>query len=86
MQEKTRQFIFRVWNITEKKFVMTGSLYACEGIASLSQPFNRNTHTIQQYTGINDVEDNPIYEGDIISLDLFDTKKRAFSPFGRIIS
>ena len=61
-----RQFIYRIWSIEEKKYVMTGSLYGCEGIAHLTQCFNRNTHTIEEYTGLNDIKGNRIFEGDIV--------------------
>jgi hypothetical protein len=37
-----RQFIYRIFNIKENKYTMTGSLYGCEGTAHLAQCFNRN--------------------------------------------
>jgi hypothetical protein len=61
-----RQFIYRIWSIEEKKYVMTGSLYGCEGVAGLSQYFNRNTHIIEEYTGLDDIKGNRIFEGDIV--------------------
>ncbi len=48
-----REFIYRIWNIQEKKYIMTGSLYGLEGIAHLTCCFNRRYHTIEEYTGLN---------------------------------
>ena len=61
-----RQFIYRVWGIEENKYVMTCSLYGCEGVAGMSQYFNRRTHIIEEYTGLNDTKGNRIFEGDIV--------------------
>lgn len=61
-----RQFIFRIYDKEQKKYVMTGSLYGCEGIAGLSTYFNRNTHIVEQYTGWDDIKGNRIFEGDIV--------------------
>lgn len=61
-----RQFIYRVWSIEENKYVMTCSLYGCEGVAGMSQYFNRHTHIIEEYTGLNDTKGNRIFEGDIV--------------------
>jgi hypothetical protein len=62
-----RDFIYRIWNIKEKKYVMTGSLYGVEGVAHLTGCFNRAEHIIEEYTGLNDVNRNKIFEGDIIN-------------------
>ncbi len=32
----SREFIYRIWSIKEKKYVMTGSLYGVEGVAHLT--------------------------------------------------
>ena len=61
-----RRFIYRVWSIEENKYVMTCSLYGCEGVAGMSQYFNRRTHIIEEYTGLNDTKGNRIFEGDIV--------------------
>lgn len=64
-----RDFIFRIWDKKSKKFTMTGSLYGCEGLAHLSQSFNRSEHVIQQYIGITDDNGVKIFEGDILFID-----------------
>ena len=63
-----REFIYRIWDKEQNKYIMTGSLYACEGLASITQAFNRNIHTIEQYTGMKDKHDNMIFENDIIEI------------------
>ena len=73
-----REFIYRIWDKEQKKYTMTGSLYACEGLASLTQAFNRNTHTIEQYTGMKDKKDNMIFENDIVEIvDSYDGPYKA---------
>ncbi len=62
----SREFIYRLWSIKEKKYVMTGSLYGCEGLTHLTQSFNRAEHIIEEYTSLKDVNSNRIFEGDII--------------------
>ena len=61
-----RQFIYRIWDIKQKKYIMTGSLYGCEGLAHLSQCFNRSESIIEEYTGVDDINGTRIFEGDII--------------------
>ena len=61
-----KQFIYRIWSIEENKYVMTCSLYGCEGVAGMTQYFNRRTHIIEEYTGLNDIKGNRIFEGDIV--------------------
>jgi len=61
-----RDFIYRIWDIKQKKYIMTASLYGCEGVAHLTQCFNRNESIIEEYTGVDDIKGNRIFEGDII--------------------
>jgi hypothetical protein len=61
-----REFIYRIWDKEAKKYVMIGSLYGCEGTAGLSCYFNRNTHVVEEYTGLHDSKGNKIFEGDIL--------------------
>jgi hypothetical protein len=61
-----RDFIYRIWDIKQQKYVMIASLYGCEGMAHLTQCFNRNESIIEEYTGIHDCKGNRIFEGDII--------------------
>lgn len=79
-----RDFIFRIWDIKAKKYIMTGSLYACEGVSSLSQPFDRN-FIIEQYTGMLDKNGVRIFENDIIEINELNDKYKStviWSGFG----
>lgn len=60
------QFIYRIWDIKEKKYIATFSLYNNEGVDTVSQHYNRKTHTIEEYTGVDDINGTRIFEGDII--------------------
>jgi len=62
----SREFIYRIWSIKEKKYIMTGSLYGVEGVAHLTGCFNRAEHIIEEYTGMKDINLNKIFEGDIL--------------------
>lgn len=62
----SREFIYRIWSIKEKKYVMTASLYGCEGLTHLTQSFNRAEHIIEEYTSLKDINLNRIFEGDIL--------------------
>ena len=62
----SREFIYRIWSIKEKKYVMTGSLYGVEGVSHLTGCFNRAEHIIEEYTGMKDINLNKIFEGDIL--------------------
>ena len=62
----SREFIYRIWSIKEKKYVMIGSLYGVEGISHLTGCFNRAEHIIEEYTGLKDSKGNRIFENDIL--------------------
>ena len=62
----SRDFIYRIWGIKEKKYVMTASLYEDEGIMPLNEYFKRKNYIIQEYTGLKDINLNRIFEGDLL--------------------
>lgn len=62
----SREFIYRIWSIKEKKYTMIGSLYGVEGVAHLTGCFNRAEHIIEEYTGLKDSKGNRIFENDIL--------------------
>ncbi len=62
----SREFIYRIRSIKEKKYIMTGSLYGVEGVAHLTGCFNRAEHIIEEYSGMKDINLNKIFEGDIL--------------------
>ena len=69
---------FRVWDVTNKKF-LPQSHFAILGngklIVSDSGHYihftntNKEDYIVQEYTGLIDKYDNPIYEGDIVKWD-----------------
>ena len=73
-----RQIKFRVWDVTNKKF-LPQSHFAILGngklIVSDSGHYihftntNKEDYIVQEYTGLIDKYDNPIYEGDIVKWD-----------------
>jgi hypothetical protein len=62
----SRDFIYRIWGIKEKKYVMTASLYEDAELMPLNEYFKRENYIIQEYTGLKDVNLNRIFEGDIL--------------------
>lgn len=72
---KNREIKFRMWDVENKKFIPQ-SHFAILGNGKLiiteSGYYNHFTNTnvddciIQQYTGLKDRNDNPVYEGDIL--------------------
>jgi hypothetical protein len=61
-----RDFIYRIWGIKEKKYVMTASLYEDVEFMPLNEYFKRENYIIQEYTGLKDANLNRIFEGDIL--------------------
>lgn len=62
----SREFIYRIWGIKEKKYVMAASLYEDAEFMPLNEYFKRENYIIQEYTGFKDVNLNRIFEGDIL--------------------
>jgi hypothetical protein len=61
-----RQFIYRIWGIKEKKYVMTASLYEDPELMPLNEYFKREKYIIEEYTGLDDIKGTRIFEGDIV--------------------
>jgi len=57
------RFNFRMWDINTKRFYY---MYLDELIGLTRTISIPKEATIQQYTGLTDINDNPIYEGDIL--------------------
>lgn len=62
----SRDFIYRIWGIKEKKYVMTASLYEDAEFMPLNEYFKRENYIIQEYTGLKDINLNRIFEGDLL--------------------
>ena len=61
-----RQFIYRIWGIKEKKYVMTASLYEDPELMPLNEYFKREKYIIEEYTGLDDIKGTRVFEGDIV--------------------
>ena len=61
-----RQFIYRIWGIKEKKYVMTASLYEDPELMPLNEYFKREEYIIEEYTGLDDIKGTRVFEGDIV--------------------
>jgi uncharacterized phage protein (TIGR01671 family) len=59
------RFNFRMWDINTKRFYY---MYLDELIGLTRTISIPKEATIQQYTGLNDSNDDPIYEGDILKI------------------
>ena len=75
MTQKTnlnnRPISFRVWDIKRKVYLRTFSL-DCVDITGDLTDFFKDEYIFEQYTGIEDTKNRPIYEGDLVTFKKFD--------------
>ena len=68
-----RELKFRIWDKSTKKYLGQNigiGIHDCAGgIIDLNKIFNNEECIIQQLTGLKDIKDNEIYEGDILKLN-----------------
>ena len=72
-----RQLKFRAWDTLAKQFIYPDRGYQGHFILTLNGQFQNlqngsggDEYVVQQWTGLNDYENNNIYEGDIVRYEL----------------
>jgi hypothetical protein len=72
-----RQLKFRAWDIVAKRFTYPDKGYQGHYVLTLNGEFfnlqngsGGDEYIVQQWTGLNDYENNNIYEGDIVRYEL----------------
>ena len=75
-----RRLKFRVWDKLAKQFIYPDRGYQGHFILTLNGQFQNlqngsggDEYVVQQWTGLNDYENNNIYEGDIVRYELVGT-------------
>jgi uncharacterized phage protein (TIGR01671 family) len=73
-----REIKFRVWNNTDKTFDSPANLEVFNYNGKLFHLYDEHGKytTIQQFTGVKDINDKEIYEGDIVSFKRCDDHQR----------